>query len=248
MAFIRHVGKIGDRKVAIVFREVPQETHMCLVVFTEILNMHIHDPLMQTIESDIGQNSENLADALNRTYTRDGKIILQILHNEGMLKKVQTSQVVVTPNPQTAIRLDELNRILDEMQKGEEAVKRLAEIDASSGLQDPTVVAKRLRGDKQPVKSSMPVEDRVDALRNLNVQGTLGDTQLASNLLEQAQRMEREANGLLAEARRLISEATALSPQLATHVAAPAVQHTEAPAPVVAVKRGRKPAKVAAAK
>ena len=29
MSFIRHVGKHGDRKVAVVFREVPGEPHMC---------------------------------------------------------------------------------------------------------------------------------------------------------------------------------------------------------------------------
>ena len=28
MAFLRHVGKHGDRKVAVVFREVPGEAHM----------------------------------------------------------------------------------------------------------------------------------------------------------------------------------------------------------------------------
>ena len=88
MSFLRHVGKIGDRKIAIVFREVPNEPHMCLVTYTEILNAHIHDGLMRCIESDIGQNSENLADALNRSYTKDGKIILQVLHSEGLIKKV----------------------------------------------------------------------------------------------------------------------------------------------------------------
>ena len=76
MSFLRHVGKHGDRKVAVVFREVPGEPHMCLVVYTEILGQNIHDPLVKCIESDIGQNSENLADALNRSYTKDGHFIL----------------------------------------------------------------------------------------------------------------------------------------------------------------------------
>ena len=115
--FTRHVGKQGDRKVAVVFREVPGEPHMCLVTHTELLNQHIHDPLIQCIESDIGQNSEHLADALNRTHTKDGRIILQVLHAEGQLKKVQTSQILMTPSPNQSIRLDELNTILDEMKQ-----------------------------------------------------------------------------------------------------------------------------------
>ncbi len=94
MAFLRHVGKHGDRKVAVVFREVPGEPHMCLVVYTELLNRTVHDPLVKCIESEIGQNSKNLADALNRSYTTDGLIILQKLHAEGQLKKVQTELVV----------------------------------------------------------------------------------------------------------------------------------------------------------
>jgi hypothetical protein len=172
---------------------------MCLVTYPEVLNQHIHDPLMRCIESDIGQNSENLADALNRTYTKDGAIILQKLHAEGMLKKVNTDLVVMTPQPNTQIKLSELNKILDEMAQGEAAVKKLAEMDASMGLQDPIDVAKRLRGDK----TRAPVQATGD---------TLGDQALANNLRQQAERMEREAKGLLAEAARLSQEAASLDP------------------------------------
>ena len=118
MAFMRHVGKHGDRKIAVVFREVPGEPHMALVVYTEILNRSIHDPLIACIESDIGQNSEDLALALNRSYTTDGQIILQKLHAEGMLKKVQTELIVMTPQPGTLIKLNELNKILDQISEG----------------------------------------------------------------------------------------------------------------------------------
>jgi len=196
MSFLRHVGKHGERKVAIVFREVPGEPHMCLVTYPDVLNRHVHDPLMKCIESDIGQSSENLADALNRTYTVDGKIILQALHGEGQLKKVNTEQVVVTPSPNVRIKLNELNKILDEMKQGEAAVKRLAEIDSSTGLQDPIDVARRMRSDQQaPLQAA---------------QGALVDDQLAKNFRAQAERMDREAKGLLAESQRLMKEAALL--------------------------------------
>lgn len=205
MAFLRHVGKHGDRKVAVIFREVPGESHMCLVAYTELLNKHIHDPMIQCIESDIGQNSENLADALNRSYTTDGKIILQILHHEGQLKKIQTAQVVMTPQPNTVIRLDELNKILDEMKQGEEAVKRLAEMDKSAGMQTRADVIRKMRGPQ-----NQPVESTGDLL---------GDAHLAKQRLEQALKMENEAQGLLTEAKRLKSEAHQLDPT--TNDAAP---------------------------
>lgn len=207
MSFLRHVGKHGDRKVAIVFREVPGEPHMCLVVYTEILNQNIHDPLIQCIESDIGQNSENLADALNRMHTKDGHIILQKLHAEGMLKKVNTELIVMTPAPNVKIKLNELNKILDEMKQGEEATRKLAEMDASMGMQDAAQVARRMRGEnlpKQLQENKAPVR--------ANTSEALGDTQLASNLRQQAEKMTREAKGLMAEADRLLKEAQAIDP------------------------------------
>jgi predicted transcriptional regulator len=201
MSFLRHVGKVGDRKVAIIFRQVPGEPHMCLVTYTETLNRHIHDPMMACIESNIGQSSQNLADALNRTHTADGKYILQVLHQEGLIKKIQTSQVLITPNPQTKIKLDELNTILDEMEQGEAAIKRLQEMDNSLGMQTPAEIARRMRGDNVQ-KSTPPVTNPPS--------GILGDSVLANNLRMQAERMKREANGLLAESQRLYNEAAEL--------------------------------------
>ena len=198
MSFTRHVGKHGDRKVAVIFREVPGEPHMCLVTYTELLNQHIHDPMIKTIESDIGQNSENLADALNRTYTKDGKPILQVLHHEGQLKKVNTELVLMTPQPNTRIKLNELNKILNEMKQGEAAVKRMAEIDSSHGLQDPADVARRMRGPQ----TTAPVQAAVD--------GTLGDSTIANNLRQQATKMAAEARGLLAESNRMMIEAASM--------------------------------------
>ena len=199
MSFTRHVGKHGDRKVAVIFREVPGEPHMCLVTYTETLNQHIHDPMMKCIESDIGQSSENLADALNRTFTKDGRPMLQVLHMEGQLKKVNTELIVMTPQSNTKIKLNELNKILDEMKQGEDAVKRLAEMDKSMGLQDPQDVVRRMRGNQNT--NNVP-----------SAQGLMGDMDLANNLRQQAAKMAAEAKGLIAESERLLKEAASMDP------------------------------------
>ena len=206
-SFLRHIGKHGDRKLAIVFREVTGEPHMALFVYTETLNRTIHDPLIRCIESDIGQNSNDLADALNRSYTTDGQIILQKLHAEGMLKKVNTEVIVMTPSPNTRIKLSELNKILDEMQKGEDAVKKLAEMDASLGIQDVAAVARKMRGNRDAAASAT-----IPANKGIKATGdALGDDSIANNLRQQALRMSTEANGLLAEAARLTKEAESLT-------------------------------------
>lgn len=231
--FIKHVGKQGDRKVAVIFREIPGENHMCLVVYTETLGQNVHDPLMATIESAEGQASDNLGDALSRTYTKDGQIILHVLHREGMMKKVQTKQVLMTPAPNQQVKLDELNKILNEMAMGEEAVKRLAEIDASRGLQDPKDVAKRMRGES-----------------TINKPDAMGNSDIAANLRNQATRMANEAKGLLAESERLLKEAATMD-GVAAKKASGRVKKVKAvepaPEPVAPAKATRKTKKAAVA-
>jgi hypothetical protein len=106
---IKHVGKHGDRKVAIVFREIPGEDHMCLVIYPDTLQQNMHNTLMSAIESNESQQAESLGDALGSKRFGDGTVILNRWHGEGMIKKVQTAQVIVTPTPQSHVRLDEMN-------------------------------------------------------------------------------------------------------------------------------------------
>ena len=209
MSFLRHVGKHGDRKVAVIFRQVPNEEHMCLVTYTQLLNQNIHDPLMSTIESDIGQNSEELADAINRQYTKSGDRILQVLHSEGMLKKIRTEDVVMTPGPNQSIRLNELNKILGEMAAGAEATKKLAEQDASLGMQDPADVRRRKEGLIGDQNRPMPTAGTNVVDPNM----AMNDDVLARDFMAQAERMELDAKGLIAESKRLMKEAKAMMPK-----------------------------------
>ena len=139
---LKHIGRHGDRKVAIIFRELPGEDHMCLVIYPDTLPTHIHNTIMSILESAPGQQSPNLADVLHRNLLPDGRVILQALHNEGMLKKIQTNQVIVTPTAQSNVKLDELNKIVKEMESGDAALKRMQELDANAGFVDPAVKRK----------------------------------------------------------------------------------------------------------
>ena len=204
---IKHIGKHGDRKVAIVFREVPGEEHMCLVIYPETLPVHMHDSIMRVLESVEGQAAESFGDVLFRNLLSDGRAMLQTLHAEGMLKKVQCKQVVVTPNATSHVNLDEMNEILRKMKLGEAAIKEMAELDSNRGM-----TGKVRQKDDFGREVGAP-----DArLRGANVAGSdaakaLDDASIARDLTTQAERMEREAKGLLAEAARLAKEAAALT-------------------------------------
>lgn len=206
---IKHVGKHGDRKVAIIFREVPGEEHMCLAVYTETLPVGMHDALMRAIESPVCQTAENLGDALFRELFNDGRPMLQTFHAEGMLKKIQTKQVVVTPNPSSHVNLSEMNEIIRKMKLGDEAVRELAELDSNRGITGK--VRPRDEFGREIGAPTDLVRQGSNAVAGSDAARALDDSALANNLQAQAQRMANEARGLIAESERLMKQAAELS-------------------------------------
>ena len=231
---LKHIGRHGDRKVAIIFRELPGEDHMCLVIYPETLPTHIHNTIMGILESPPGQASPNLADVLHRNLLPDGRVILQALHNEGMLKKIQTNQVIVTPTAQSNVKLDELNKIVKEMESGDAALKRMQELDANAGFVDPAVKRKAEKAFK---------EGRISEAEALvaPATGALDDQSLAANMLAQAKRMEADAKGLVAEAARMKKDAQRMFPAVNMKSAKP-VPVPVAVEPTATKTRGRKKA------
>ena len=209
---IKHIGKHGDRKVAIIFREVPGEEHMALVVYPDTLPVHFHDSIMRTLESPEAQTAENLGDALFRNLLPDGRPMLQTLHAEGMIKKVQAKQVVVTPNATSHVNLDEMNGIIRKMKLGESAIREMADLDKNRGMTG-KVNRRDDFGREVGVGSNL---QRGASVAGSDAALALDDIQLARDRLAQAERMDREAQGLLAESARLKSEAAQMTGALPT--------------------------------
>jgi hypothetical protein len=246
MAFMKHVGKHGDRKVCILFRQVPGEDHMCLVIYPDTLHAHWQDSIQKALESDVAQQSEELADALHRTFLPDGRPILETLHQERMIKKLRTSDIIVTPTADAKIRLDELNKMLNEMKQGEAAIKKMAENDASRGLVSPEVKrraeAEYKAGQSQQATAPYVAPPTLNAGQN----GALSDRDIAANMLAQAKTMETNARAMVAEAARMKKDAERMDPTVTARAATP-VPSTEA-APVTETaqapkRRGRGPNK-----
>ena len=214
MSFLKHVGIHQDRKVAILYRQVPNEDHMCLVIYPQVLPAPWHDAIMRVLESDVGQQAEEFATALHRNFLPDGRNILETLHQEKMIKKIRTADVNVTPRQGASIRLDELNAMLTKMKQGEEAIKEMATNDAARGLVDPSVkrtaeaLYKSGRDAKTEARPTPPptIKAGPDA--------ALSDSEIAGNMLIQAERMEAEGKGLLAEAARMKKDAERMQPNV----------------------------------
>ena len=109
--------KHNDAKVCVVYRTLPGDTSNALVVGTATLVDQYHNSLMQVVESQDGQQANELGDALSTRYFPDGTNILEQLHLTGKLVKVATDKVWMTPTPADQISLDELNIMIAE-QKG----------------------------------------------------------------------------------------------------------------------------------
>ena len=242
---LKHIGRHGDRKVAILFREVPGEDHMCLVVYPETMPTHIHNSIMQTLESPAGQAAATLSEVLHRNLLPDGRPQLEALHREGMIKKIPTNQVIVTPTPQSSVKLDEMNKIIREMEQGGEALKRLQELDASAGMVDPAQKRKAEAEFKRSQERAAQDTRTPYVPPLVSSDGALDDKTLAANMLAQAKRMEIEAKGMIAEAARMKKEAQNLNPSVnAKEYVAPVAESVAPTAP----RKGRPPkAKVATA-
>ena len=241
MAFMKHVGKHGDRKVCILFRQVPGEDHMCLCIYPEVLPAHWQDTIQRALESDVAQQSEELADALHRSFLPDGRPVLETLHQERMIKKLRTGDVIVTPTPDAKIRLDELNKMLNEMKQGEAAIKKMADNDASRGMVAPDM--KRRAEAEYKAGQAQKTDPAYVAPPSLKAgqDGALSDRDIAANMLAQAKAMEVNARSMVAEAARMKKEAERMDPTVSARVTASVPVTTTAEAPKKRTRGPNKP-------
>lgn len=166
---MKHVGKMKNNsaRVVVVYRTLPGEPNNCLIVGTQGLGDSYHDTLMSVVESDSGQQANELADALASRRFPDGSIMLGYLHSNGHLRKVPTNTVLMTPDTQTSIPLDQLNQIIAD-QKGV-SIDQLAVNDGTTKEQDKsnkkTAEKKKSDGlDTTPEMSAAEMRSRADAL------------------------------------------------------------------------------------
>jgi hypothetical protein len=143
-----------------------------------------------------------------------------------MIQKVPCNQVVVQANAKSNVRLDELNNILNEMATGQEAVQRLAELDAKvtgwtpaqQTEQNAKNAAKKQAKQNEGREVGVPPNAAKPVELPIVTESALSDTDIAQNLLDQAERMKQQAASMLAEVTRLTNQAIALTPASAVKV------------------------------
>jgi|TARA_B110000908_G_C10116825_1_gene385710 hypothetical protein len=178
MANIKHVGQLVNtqKRVIVVFRELPDDQNHALVVDTDALPDWMHDDMISAVESPSAQASANFYEYAERSVFTDGTNMLQTLHNTGKLIKTPTKNVKMTPNNSVAIALDEINDIIRNEGKAAPVVAPDPMQLQPASLQDNASAAKP--GTPEP----------------------LDDTALAASMVAQAAGFEAEAETLRTQA------------------------------------------------
>ena len=190
MAALKHIGRVTKtkKKCAVAYRVLPGDPDNCLVVFTESLDAADHDSLINLIESNAGQNAVEFADAMARSSLSDGRNMLAGFHKTGKLTKVATNLIEMTPNNNTSLPLDELNKTIAE-QKGV-TVNDLA-------MKDP-------QGATIAEVKDAPVADPAASYTAPATPDVLTDEALAAQYRSQADSLFKEAKTLREQAEELV--------------------------------------------
>lgn len=108
--FTKHVGthKGTNTRLSVAFLQLPDDEDNSLVVFSDSLPEKYHDDFMSAVESREGQSSAQLYEVLSRKVFHNGNNMLDTLHKEGLMKKMPTEQIIMTPNSNTQISLPDL--------------------------------------------------------------------------------------------------------------------------------------------
>lgn len=104
---MRHIGRTAntDRRLVVVFMQIPGREDHALVIDTDSLPEKYHDDLMTIVEHE-GQSDAVLANVLQRRIMKySGLDALTTLHQAGFLQAMPVSNIIMVPTPGNKIPL-----------------------------------------------------------------------------------------------------------------------------------------------
>jgi hypothetical protein len=198
MSFFKHVGMANNKKVIIVQRSLGgDEAHMAAILYSDILPTRYHDDVMAILESNEGQQAYEFKDILQRRMASSGENMLQVLSGENYIKRVPQNAVIVKPNSKSTIRLDELVKLLNEVGKGDQAVRKLEEMDAQLGLNaDPSLTNSSRNQAKSNAVDSTDNADTMHYDKDTVVPAATDSSALMMEMMKTMQAMQKEIASL----------------------------------------------------
>ena len=195
---LKHIGRMKNTgvKILTIFRTLPGESNMALVLPVSNLSDSYHDSIMTVVETDQAQETFELGEILFTRTFPDGRPMLQALQADGRLQKVATDLVVMSPTANDSIQLDQLNVLIAE--------QRNCTIDDLY-----TFVSGAPKKSDATVQDIAEVKDIASQPSNEPLKAT-GDTVLTDKDIAKSYRSQADA--MYKEAARLRKEADELDP------------------------------------
>jgi hypothetical protein len=197
MRQIKHIGRIKNTgtKVVVVFRTLPGESNMALVLPVSTLPDLYHDALMTVIESDQSQDAFEFGEIMFSRSFPDGRPMLQAMQADNRLHKVATDTVIMTPTTNDNIELAQLNLLIAEQKNC--AVDDLYTFVSGAPKKSTATVEEVVK--VKDLTPETPVENSLKAPENT----ALSDTDIAKNFRSQADALYKEAARLRKQADEL---------------------------------------------
>jgi hypothetical protein len=195
---LKHIGRMKNTgvKVLTIFRTLPGESNMALVLPVANLPDSYHDSIMTVVESEQAQDAFELGEMLFIRTFPDGRPMLQALQADGRLQKVATDLVVMSPTANDSVQLDQLNVLIAE--------QRNCSVDDLY-----TFVSGAPKKSDATVQDIAEVKDLASQPSNEPLKAT-GDTALTDKDIAKSYRSQADA--MYKEAARLRKEADELDP------------------------------------
>ena len=200
MNSIKHIGKLKNTgaKVLVIFRTLPGESHMSLVLPVATLPDSYHDTVMALVESDQAQDVFEFGEIMHIRPFPDGRPMLRAMQADGRLQKVPTDNVIMTPTPNSNVLLTDLNVLIAE-QKNCTIDELCNFVSGAPANKSEVKEVAQVSETVQPLEVPAPV--RAQAKDNT----VLSDKDIAKS-------MRSQADALYKEAARLRKEADTLDP------------------------------------
>ena len=118
----KHVGKVKstDKRCVVVFMQLPDEKNQALIIDVEALQPRYEQILLEVVDSQEGQNENDLAAAMaRRTVQESGRTVLEEFHRQGLMRKEPVENIIMMPRPNAPFPLRD---ILEQMGKLDETV------------------------------------------------------------------------------------------------------------------------------
>ena len=198
MKSIKHIGKLKNTgaKVLVIFRTLPGESHMSLVLPVATLPDSYHDTVMALVESDQAQDVFEFGEIMHIRPFPDGRPMLRAMQADGRLQKVPTDNVIMTPTPNSNVLLTDLNVLIAE-QKNCTIDELCNFVSGAPSNKDEVKEVAKVSETPQPVEAPIRAQAKDNTV--------LSDKDIAKS-------MRSQADALYKEAARLRKEADTLDP------------------------------------